>query len=128
MVQRTNPITRTVPAAPITATRRLSDVYQPAGESLPLSDYVGRYLHLYGIERLESEQYGPGVRLTVREADNNGGELSDDTTIVTFAYRIKQMASAILGDQPYAGFNPPIRVTVTTFSTAKGISYDLVDA
>ena len=122
-----NPITR-VPAAPITATRRLSDVYQPAGESMPLSDYVGRFLHLYGMELINSEQYGPGVRLTVREADQNGAELTEDATIVTFAYRIKQMAVQICGEAAFAGFNPPIRVRVDTFSTAKGQSFDLVDA
>lgn len=122
------PITRTVPAAPITATRRLSDVYQPAGESVPLSDLVGRFLHVYGMERFQSDQYGEGVRLSVREADAQGGELGEEFTVATFAFRIRQMASTILGESLYAPFNPPIRCQVTQFSTAKGSSYDLVDA
>ena len=128
MTQRTNPITRTAPTAPIVATRRLSDVYQPSGESIPLSDLVGRFLHLYGMERFTSNQYGEGVRLVAREADTNGSETTDEFTIATFAFRIRQMATTILGGSLYAPFNPPIRVQVTQFSTAKGTSYDLVDA
>ena len=123
-----NPLTRTVPAMPIVPTRKLSDVYQASGESVPLSDLVGKYLHLYGVERFASEQYGEGVRLTVREADANGGEASEEFLVVSFAYRIKQMALVVCGSEMYAGFNPPIRCQVTTFSTAKGQSYDLVDA
>ena len=127
MSQR-NPITRTVPSAPITATRKLSDVYVPSGESVPLSDLVGRFLHLYGMERVNSEQYGEGVRLSVKEADAQGAEMDEEFVVVTFAYRIKQMANTILGEAMYAPFNPPIRAQVTTFSTAKGQSFDLVDA
>ena len=122
------PITRSVPTAPITATRRLSDVYVASGESVPLSDLVGHFLHLYGIERVNSEQYGEGFRLSVKEADAQGAELDEEFVIVTFAYRIKQLGNAILGESMYAPFSPPIRCQVTSFSTAKGQSYDLVDA
>lgn len=128
MTQRTNPITRTVPSAPITATRRLSDVYQPQTESVPLVDLVGHFIHLYGMERFQSDQYGEGIRLTCREADASGAEISDEFIVVTFAFRIRTMATSILGDAPFAGFNPPIRCQVTHFSTAKGSSFDLVDA
>ena len=127
-VTQRNPITRTVPAAPITATRKLSDVYQPMGENVPLSDLVGRYLHVYGMERFTSDQYGEGVRLSVKEADANGAELEEEFTIATFAFRIRQMANTILGEAAYAPFAPPIRCQVTSFGTAKGMSYDLVDA
>lgn len=128
MTQRTNPITRTVPSAPITATRRLSDVYQAQTESVPLSDLVGRFLHVYGMERFTSDQYGEGVRLAVREADATGAEITDEFTVISFAFRIKAMASTILGEALYAPFTPPLRCQVLAFSTAKGTSYDLVDA
>ena len=45
-----------------------------------------------------------------------------------FTYRIRQMASTILGDAAYAPFNPPIRCQVITYTTSKGPGYDLVDA
>jgi hypothetical protein len=127
-VTQRNPITRTVPAAPITATRKLSDVYQPMGENVPLSDLVGRFLHVYGMERFTSDQYGEGVRLSVREADANGVELEEEFTIAAFAFRIRQMANTILGEAAYAPFNPPIRCQVTSYSTSKGQGFDLVDA
>lgn len=122
------PITRAVPAAPITATRRLSDVYQPAPDSVPLSELVGRFLHIYGLEKFTSDQYGEGVRLAVREADANGAETDEEFSVATFAFRVKAMASSILGEATYAPFTPPIRVKVIQFSTAKGASFDLVDA
>lgn len=129
MASNTNLPARVRPAvAPITATRRLSDVYQPAEEGVVLSSLVGRFLHLYGLERFTSDQYGVGVRLHVREADANGSETTDEFQVVTFAFRVRQMAETVLGDAAYAPFNPPVRVQVTTFATAKGASFDLVDA
>lgn len=122
------PITRAVPATPIVATRKLSDVYVSSGDSVPLSDLVGRYLHIYGVEKFTSETYGEGVRLSVKEADANGSEMDDEFTIAAFAYRIRQMASTILGDATYAPFNPPVRCQVVTYTTSKGPGYDLVDA
>ena len=127
MTQR-NPLTRSVPAAPITATRKLSDVYQPLGENVPLSELSGRFLHIYAMEPFTSEAYGDGVRLMVREADATGAEITDEFVVATFAYRVKAMAKVILGEATYAPFNPPIRAQVTPFSTAKGTSYDLIDA
>jgi hypothetical protein len=117
-----------VPTAPIVYSQRLSDLYQPAATLTLISDLVGRFLHIYGIETFQSDQYGEGVRLHYRETDANGGELSDDAVCVTFAYRLKRMATALLDGEVSKAYNPPIRCRVTEFATAKGVSYDLVDA
>jgi hypothetical protein len=122
------PITRAPSAPPIVATQNLSAVYQTDDDATPLSELVGRYLHLYGLETFQSEAYGLGVRLAVREADENGHEVSDEFKVISFAYRVKEMAKAILRDQPWIGFVPPVRVQVQTFSTPKGASYYLADA
>jgi hypothetical protein len=121
-------VTRTAVTGPITATRRLSDVYQPSGESVPLADLVGAYLHINALERFRSDQYGDGVRIHARIADANGSETSEEILIVTFAYRIRMMAVAIVGDAMYAPFTPPLRCQVQAFGTVRGQSYDLVDA
>ena len=127
MTQR-NPLTRQVPATPVTVTRSLSDVYQPADPGVPLSQMVGVTVHIYGIETFTSDQYGAGVRLSVREADAAGNETSDEYVAYTFAFRIRDMAKAVLGESLYAPFNPPVRARVNAFSTGKGQSYELVDA
>ena len=119
----------TVPArAVIVATRSIAEAVPQLSDSVPLSELVGKWLHVYAIESFTSEGFGEGVRLHVREADEQGVELSDEFTIATFAFRIRQMANTILGEAAYAPFAPPIRCQVTSFGTAKGMSYDLVDA
>jgi hypothetical protein len=129
-VNERKPMVRTQPApiGPITSSIRLSDVYQPAADVVLMADLVGRFIHIYGIEQFQSDQYGEGVRLHFRETDANGGELSVDQLCVTFAFRVRRIAATLLHNEASCGFNPPIRCRVTEFATAKGTSYDLVDA
>lgn len=122
------PITRVAPSLPIVATQSLSSLYQADDDATPLSELLGKYLHVYGLETFQSEAYGLGVRMSVREADENGHETTDEFRVISFSFRVKQMAQTILRDQPWIGFEPPVRVQVQTFSTPKGASYFLADA
>ena len=129
MTQRNAPITpRPAARPPIVATQSLSAVYQADDDATPLSELLGKYLHLYGLETFNSEAYGMGVRLAVREADEDGAEVGDEFRAISFSYRVKQFATNVLQGQPFSTFEPPVRVQVASFSTPKGISYYLVDA
>lgn len=116
------------PAPVIVATRSVSDVYAPVVDGVPLSSLVGRYIHVYGLETFASDTYGIGVRLSVRDADENGAEYGDEYMVHSFAFRLRDMAKVLLGDAAYVPFTPPIRARVHQFSTGKGMSYELIDA
>lgn len=116
----------TVPArAVIVATRSIAEAVPQLSDSVPLSELVGKWLHVYAIESFTSEGFGEGVRLHVREADENGAELSDEFTIATFSYRFRSIGKAILNGQQWIACEPPVRGRVTTYPTPKGQGYDL---
>ena len=119
-------ITRTQPTkSVIVATRSIADAVPQTSDSTPLADLVGRWLHVYAIERIQSEGYGEGIRMHVREADDRGVELSDEFIVATFSYRFRQIGRAILNGQEWIALEPPVRGRVTTYPTAKGTGYDL---
>lgn len=120
-------ITRTAPARPvIVATRSIADAVPQIADSVPLSDLVGKWLHVYAIEKIESEGFGEGVRLHVKEADERGSELTEEFVVATFSYRFRTIGKAILNGQQWVALEPPVRGKVTTYATAKGNGYDLV--
>lgn len=122
-----NSLTRTTPARPvIVATRSIADAVPQTQDSVPLADCVGKWLHVYAIEKIESEGFGEGVRLHVREADERGAEVTEEFVIATFSYRFRQIGKAILNGQSWVALEPPVRGKVTTYPTAKGQGYDLV--
>lgn len=110
----------------IVATRSIAEAVPQQADSVPLSELVGKWLHVYAIEKIESEGFGEGVRLHVREADEQGVELTEEFVVATFSYRFRTIGKAILNGQQWVALEPPVRGKVTTYATAKGSGYDLV--
>lgn len=110
----------------IVATRSIAEAVPQQADSVPLSELVNKWLHVYAIERIESEGFGEGVRLHVREADEQGVELTEEFVVATFSYRFRTIGKAILNGQQWVALEPPVRGKVTTYATAKGSGYDLV--
>ena len=117
---------RSVARPVIVATRSIADAVPQQADSVPLSELVGKWLHVYAIEKIESEGFGEGVRLHVKEADDQGVEVSEEFVIATFAYRFRTIGKAILNGQPWIALEPPVRGKVHTYPTPKGQGYDLV--
>jgi hypothetical protein len=110
----------------IVATRSIADAVPQLADSTPLVDLVGRWLHVYAIERIESEGFGDGVKLHVREADDRSVEIGEEFAVVTFAYRFRAIGRAILNGQQWIALEPPVRGKVVTYPTAKGQGFDLI--
>jgi hypothetical protein len=125
---RNLPARPTPPAPVIIATRALSEVYAPSIDGVALSTLVGRYIHVYGMETFTSDAYGLGVRLVIRDSDESGAEYGEEYVTYSFAFRLKEMARVLLGDQTSVPFVPPIRARVHAFGTGRGTSYELIDA
>jgi hypothetical protein len=106
-------------------TQSIATAVPQLSDGIGLADLVGAWIHIYALERINSETYGEGVRLHVREADQHGVELGDEFVIATFAYRFRAIARALLGAQEWVAIEPPIRGRVTKYPTAKGTGYDL---
>jgi hypothetical protein len=125
---------RNLPTRPVTTppviihTRSVSDVYLPTNDGVPFSTLVGRYIHVYGMETFTSDAYGLGVRLVIRDSDESGAEYGEEYITYSFAFRLKEMARVLLGDQTSVPFVPPIRARVHAFGTGRGTSYELIDA